>query len=336
MIARHARTVALATIFLGVVPLVLVAATLMRWERPSAPEPGTVESQRQTEASPSGAGRGVSLPAATALPAGYSSIGELAGRGELFAAGGQAAARLHDGNHYHGYDGPLVWAIEGEGTRTQGLLYGVEVGVIVSAGYLIPQEDLATGRSFHGMTLREIDLPVAHSMTVDLIPGDTPEAGQYLFLWHFTPPSDASEPALEVRDLPLLASLGDAYTVVACDHLPDTRFCPGMGRHYTDLSVPTGGPAFARQPDDTGTAGVIFGEAAGRLIFIEYVFGQADLISGMSWPAIPIDGLAIPPIDNIHVLHFGTDESTTGRYTVHMYFLPEDVYLDWEDEPESL
>ena len=83
MIARYARTVALVTIFLGVVTLVLVAATLMRWERPSAPEPGTVESQRQAEASPSGAGRGVSLPAATALPAGYSSIGELAGRGEL-------------------------------------------------------------------------------------------------------------------------------------------------------------------------------------------------------------------------------------------------------------
>ena len=59
-------------------------------------------------------------------------------------------------------------------------------------------------------------------------------------------------------------------------------------------------------------------------------------ISGMSWPAIPLDGLPIPPIDNIHVLHFGTDESTTGRYTVHMYFLPEEVYRGWEAEPESL
>ena len=56
----------------------------------------------------------------------------------------------------------------------------------------------------------------------------------------------------------------------------------------------------------------------------------------MSWPAIPLHGLPIPPIDNIHVLHFGTDESTTGRYTVHMYFLPEEVYLGWEVEPESL
>ena len=79
------------------------------------------------------------------------------------------------------------------------------------------------------------------------------------------------------------------------------------------------------------TAGVIFGEAAGKLIFIEYVFGQADLISGMSWPAIPLDGLPIPPIDNIHVLHFGTDESTTGRYTVHMYFLPEECI--WAGRP---
>jgi hypothetical protein len=301
----------------------------------AAPEPGTAEPQRQAEASPSGTGSGVSLTA-TAIPAGYSSVGELAGRGEFFAARGQASTRPHDGSHYHGYDGPLVWAAEGDGTRTQGLLYGVEDDVIVSAGYLIPQADLAAGRSFHGMTLREVDLPVARSMTVDLIPGETPGSGRYLFLWHFRPPSGASAPTPEVGDLPSLASLGDAFTVVACDHIPDTRFCPGMGRHYTDLSVPTGGPAFARQPEDTDTAGVIFGEAAGKLIFIEYVFGQADLIEGMSWPAIPLDGLPIPPVDNVHVLHFGTDESTSGRYTVHMYFLPEEVYLGWEAEPSAL
>ena len=47
----------------------------------AAPEPGTAEPQRQAEASPSGTGWGVSLPAATVLSAGYSSIGELAGRG---------------------------------------------------------------------------------------------------------------------------------------------------------------------------------------------------------------------------------------------------------------
>lgn len=298
----------------------------------AAPEPSTPEPQPQAEAAPTTGSAGA-LPETPALPTGYASIGALAGRGEFFAAGGQVATRHHDGNHYHGYDGPLVWSVEDDATQAQGLLYGLNDGVITSAGYLIPQEDLAAGRSFHGMTLREVDLPAPRSLTVDLIAGETPESGRYLFLWHFPPPS---EPTVEGPDLPALTNLGDAYAVVACDHVPDTRFCPGMGRHYTDLSVPTGGPAFARQPEDTGTAGVIFGEAASKLIFIEYVFGQADLISGMSWPAIPLDGLAIPPIDNIHVLHFGTDESTTGRYTVHMYFLPEEVYLGWDAEPESL
>ena len=36
----------------------------------AAPEPGTAEPWRQAEASPSGTGSGMSLPAATALPAG--------------------------------------------------------------------------------------------------------------------------------------------------------------------------------------------------------------------------------------------------------------------------
>ena len=52
--------------------------------------------------------------------------------------------------------------------------------------------------------------------------------------------------------------------------------------------------------------------------------------------AIPLGGLPIPPIDNVHVLHFGTDASTRGRYTVHMYFIPEEVYLAWEAEPSTL
>ncbi len=273
------------------------------------------------------------LPTGDPLPAQYASVGELAGRGEFYAAGGSAELREHDGSHYHGYDGPLVWADDGKGTRTQGLVYGVQDGNVVSAGYLLAQDDLGAGRSFHGMTLREVDLPVARSMTVDLIPGDSAAGGQYLFLWHFgLSPADAPG----VGELPPLGDLPDGYTVIACDHVPDTRFCPGMGRHYTDLSVPTGGPAFARQPSDTETAGVIFGEAAEKLIFIEYVFGQADLIEGMSWPAIPLDDLSIPPIDNVHVLHFGTDDSTDGRYTVHMYFLPEEVYLGWDAEPETL
>ena len=273
------------------------------------------------------------LPNGGTLPEHYSSVGDLAGRGEFYGAGGAAPVREHDGSHYHGYDGPLVWADDGKGTRTQGLVYGVEAGSVVSAGYLLAQGDLAAGRSFHGMTLREVDLPVAQSMTVDLIPGEGASDAQYLLLWHF---AGGSAGAPGVGELPRLGALPDGYTVIACDHVPDTRFCPGMGRHYTDLSVPTGGPAFSRQPSDTGTAGVIFGEAAEKLIFIEYVFGQADLIEGMSWPAIPLDDLSIPPIDNVHVLHFGTDDSTDGRYTVHMYFLPEEVYLGWEAEPEAL
>ena len=82
---------------------------------------------------------------------------------------------------------------------------------------------------------------------------------------------------------------------------------------------------------------MIYGEAADKLIFIEYVFSQQDLIAGVSWPAIPLDGLvAIPPIDNVHVLHFGTSDSQEGRYTVHMYFIPEELYLGWETEPDAL
>ena len=108
-----------------------------------------------------------------------------------------------------------------------------------------------------------------------------------------------------------------------------------MGRHYIDLPTPVVDPTFSRQPGETGDDGVIYGEAAGKLIFIEYVFSQADLAAGISWPTVPLSGLPIPPIDNVHVLHFGT-EATSGRYTVHMYFIPEETYLAWETEPTQL
>ena len=81
---------------------------------------------------------------------------------------------------------------------------------------------------------------------------------------------------------------------------------------------------------------VIYGEAAGKLIFIEYVFSQEDLATGISWPTIPLGGLPIPPIDNVHLLHFGTGESARGRYAVHMYFIPEETYLAWDAEPAAL
>ena len=100
--------------------------------------------------------------------------------------------------------------------------------------------------------------------------------------------------------------------------------------HYTDLT------SVSRLPAATGNEGLVYGEASGKLIFIEYVFNQEDLKAGVSWPAMPLNDLPIPPIDNMHVLHFGEAGSTDGRYTVHMYFLPEEIYLNWETEPEAL
>ena len=271
------------------------------------------------------------------LPAVYSSIGELAGRGTFYAAGGRLSFRIDDGNHYHGYAGPGVWAQEAKGVRTQGLVYGIEDSDIVSAGYLIRQVDLVSGKSFHGLTLRELDLPVAYSMTIDLIAGEIEDSNQYLWLWHFTPANDVAPLMLSVGQLPLAASLPSEHEVFACDHLPETRFCPGMGRHFTNISEQVASGQYSRQPTTTGDDGVIYGEAAGKLIFIEYVLGQQDLVNGVSWSgAIPLDGIPIPPIDNVHILHFGSGGSTGGTYTVHMYFIPEEIYLAWEAEPSTL
>ncbi len=308
----------------------------------AGPEPApNADQQPQVDGS---ASNGL-LPRVTDLPAVYRSVGEVAGRGIFYAASERPSFRIDDGNHYHGYDGPLVWAEDavedaveataGEapvGVRTQGLLYGIDHSFIVSAGYLIRQADLVSGKSLHGLTLRELDLPVAYSMTVDLIEGETEDSNQYLLLWHFTPPGDAAPAMLPAGQLPLATSLPDEYEVFACDHVPETRFCPGMGRHFMDRSDPVN-----RQPTTAGDAGVIYGEAAGKLIFIEYVFSQQDFVNGVSWSAaIPLDGLPIPPIDNVHVLHFGSGGSTRGSYTVHMYFIPEDIYLAWETEPSAL
>ena len=110
-----------------------------------------------------------------------------------------------------------------------------------------------------------------------------------------------------------------------------------MGRHFIGISAPGTDPTFSRQPAATGDVGVIYGEAAGKLIFIEYVFSQQDFVNGVSWPAaIPLGGLPIPPIDNVHVLHFGPGGSKRGSYTVHMYFIPEEIYLAWVTEPSTL
>ena len=275
------------------------------------------------------------LPQVTELPSNYRPVGELSDRGMFYAAGERPFFRIDDGGHYHGYNGPGVWANDSKGTRTQGVLYGVEDGAIVSAGYLIRQVDLSVGKSFHGLTLRELSFPAAHSLTVDLVDGETEDSNQYLWLWHFLPRQGPVKPMLPVGQLPSVTSLPGGYTVFACDQYPETRFCPGMGRHYIDLPTPVIDPTFSRLPTSAGDDRVIYGEAAGKLIFIEYVFSQEDLAAGVSWPAIPLNGLPIPPIDNVHVLHFGTD-APAGRYTVHMYFIPEETYLAWDTEPPTL
>ena len=94
------------------------------------------------------------LPRVTDLPPDYQPVGEIAGRGTFYAAGGRRTSRKDDGSHYHGYDGPGVWAKEPMEVRTRGVVYGVEDGAVVSAGYLLRQADLTAGRSFHGLTLR--------------------------------------------------------------------------------------------------------------------------------------------------------------------------------------
>jgi hypothetical protein len=223
----------------------------------------------------------------------------------------------------------MVWAKESMERRTQGLLYGIEDGSVVSAGYLIRQADLITGKSFHGLTLRELDLPPARRMTVDFVPGEAPEMNQYLLLWHFVPDDDSDRPMFSSGQLPSITHLPDGFVVFACDDYPEA-FCPSMGRHYTDPN------SVHRVPDADGDEGVIYGEAADKLIFIEYVFTQEELAAGVSWPAMPLDGIPIPPLDNVHVLHFGSPGSIEGRYTVHMYFLPEETYLAWDAEPATL
>ena len=165
----------------------------------AGPEPGAAD-ESQPPAERSAPLR--SLPQVRDLPSNYRAVGELAGRGMFYAATERPAFRIDDGNHYHGYAGPGVWAQESKGTRTQGVLYGVDDGAIVSAGYLIRQADLVSGKSLHGLTLRELDFPVAYSMTADLIEGETAESNQYLWLWHFTPPDDAVPSMLTTGQLP--------------------------------------------------------------------------------------------------------------------------------------
>lgn len=275
---------------------------------------------------PSGGGASA-LPRVADLPAGFQPAGDIAGRGTFYAQGGRTAYRLDDGTHYHGYDAPIGWSKMPKPVSDQGVLYGVDGGTVVSAGYLLRQADLTAGRSFRGLTLRGLDFPAAHSFTTDFVPDEATGNHQFLMLWHFRP---YVEHGLPYGQLPPRSILPPRFSIFACDDFADL-FCPGMGRHFTDLSRPAG-----RSPNSPGDDGVIYGSAAGKLIFIEYVLGQRELGEGVSWPEMPLHNLAIPPIADVHVLHFGRPGALTGRYTVHMYFIPEATYLSWQTEPEQL
>ena len=268
------------------------------------------------------------LPQVTDLPSSYRPVNDLADHG-LFYAAGTPLFRVDDGDSHHGFDALPVWAKKA-GARTQGVVYGVEDDVIVSAGYLVRQVDLVASKSFHGLSLRELDLPPARSVTVDLIEGATADANLYLWLWHFRPQPGPARQMLSAGELPLVESLPPRFSVYACEEAPN-YFCPRMGRHYTDRSKRLG-----RTPTSTGEDGLSYGEAAGKLIFIEYSFAQQDLQAGVSWSAMPLDGLPIPPIDNVHILHYEGADGAPGRYTLHMYFLPEETYLTWDREPPRL
>lgn len=314
------KSVNLARVCIGVC---IAAAALLLC---TAPGTGVAAQQQRgaTAAPPQ------SLPKVTQLPSGYRRVDELADRGVFYTAGAPQF-RIDDGGAHHGFPAIAEWSKMGTNgpkrARTQGVLYGVENGAITSAGYLIRQADLIASKSFHGLTFRELAFPAAHSMTIDLVKGATPDSNQYLWLWHFLPQQDRARPMLSAGELPSVTSLPKKFAVTACETFPKS-FCPQMGRHHRDLST-----SGRRLPNATGDDSVWYGEAAGRLVFIEYIFKQEDFVAGASWPAIPLNGLPIPPIDNVHILHYN---GTPGTFTAHMYFIPEETYFAWEAEPPSL
>ena len=269
-----------------------------------------------------------SLHHVTDLPSSFRPVSELADRGVFYAAG-TPLHRIDDGDSHHGFDALPMWEKKA-GARTQGVVYGVEDDVIVSAGYLVRQVDLVASRSFHGLSLRELDFPPARYLTVDLVEGATADANLYLWLWHFRSQYGPAHHMLSAGELPPVESLPPRFSVYACEDAPNF-FCPRMGRHYTDRSKRLG-----RNPTSTGDDGLSYGEAAGKLIFIEYSFALTDFQAGVSWGAMPLDGLPIPPIDNVHILHYEGADGAPGRFTLHMYFIPEETFLAWDREPPRL
>ena len=273
-----------------------------------------------------------SLTRVTDLPSTYRPVGALASRGAFYAAG-TPLHRVDDGDAHHGLPATAAWAAKPKDKRaqTQGAVYGVEDGRITSAGYVIRQADLVAGKSFHGLTLRELEFPAAHYLTIDLIKGATEGSNQYLWLWHFLHQPDRVQPMLRAGELPSVTSLRRTFAVLRNDAYPND-FYPRMGRHHRDFSTPAN-----RLPTATDDQSLWYGEAAGKLIFIEYIFSQQEFAGGASWSYVPLNSVPIPPIDNVHILHYNAGKpEAPGTFTAHMYFIPEATYLAWETEPPSL
>ena len=268
------------------------------------------------------------LPRVSELPAEFRFARELADRG-VFLAGGGPAFRRDDGGEHHGFDALRHWASDEKDDPTQGAVYQVEDGAVVAAGYLVRQSDLVAGRSFRHLSLRGLDFPAPQYLSVEFLEAESTEANRYLWLWHFLPPAGPASPTVPAGTLPPVTSLPPRFTLFACAEYPND-FCPQMGRHFTDGSVST-----TRNPATTGDDGVIYGEAEGRLVFIEYVFRQQDLAAGASWPELPLNSVPIPPLDNLHLLHYGRPDGPPGTYTAHMYFIPEKTYLGWDEDPSQ-
>ncbi len=267
-----------------------------------------------------------SLPRVSDLPPEFRFARELADRG-VFLAGGGLSFRRDDGGEHHGFDALRHWASDGKDDPTQGAVYKVEDGAVVAAGYLVRQSDLVAGRSFRHLSLRGLDFPAPQYLSVDFLEAESTEANRYLWLWHFLPPAGQASPTVPAGELPPVTSLPPRFTLFACGEYPND-FCPQMGRHFTD-----GSASATRDPATTGDDGVIYGEAEGRLVFIEYVFRQEDLAAGASWPELPLNSVPIPPLDNLHLLHYGRPDGPPGTYTAHMYFIPEKTYLAWDEDP---
>lgn len=270
----------------------------------------------------------LSLPSVSDLPPEFRFARELAERG-VFLTGGGPSFRRDDGGEHHGFDALRVWASDVKDDPTQGAVYQVDDRALVAAGYLVRQSDLVAGKSFRHLSLRGLDFPAPQYMSVEFVAGETPDANRYLWLWHFLPRGGPASPTVAARYPPPVTSLPARFTLFACGEYPND-FCPHMGRHFTDTSR-----SATRSPAATGDDGVIYGEADGRLIFIEYVFRQQDFAAGASWPVLPLNSVPIPPLDNLHLLHYGSPDGPPGTYTAHMYFIPEETYLAWEEDPSQ-